>query len=208
MKRPNDHRGVQHRDLGFTLVEILVALLVSAVVVVGTMVAFVTVRQVSLEADAVNDVTSEARIFGDTVVRDLRMAAGVEETFGSHMTANDEVILRIPSVNSSGEILDVIGATDEIVLRTFDRVIYYHVYLNGRSTVVRLIVPDARSAREAKAEVFGNFVTGDRYLGAFSSVESATEAAVIHFQLRDADMFLNRTHEMPISGSVRMRNKI
>jgi prepilin-type N-terminal cleavage/methylation domain-containing protein len=194
------------RARGFTLVEIMVAILVSAVVVTGVMAAFVTVRQVSLEANAVTDVTGEARLFSDTVVRDLRMAAGVEDTFNGHMTANDEVILKIPSVNSAGEILDVISATDEIHFKTFDRVIYYHVTMDGRSTVVREVVPDAQSARQARAEIFGNLVTGDQYLGAFSTVDSATGASVLHFQLRDTDSFYNRTHEMPISGSVRLRN--
>jgi hypothetical protein len=78
--------------------------------------------------------------------------------------------------------------------------------MDGRSTVVREVVPDAKSARIAKAEIFGNLVTGDQYLGAFSPVTSATETAVLHFQLRDTDTFYNKTHEMPISGSVRLRN--
>lgn len=95
----------------------------------------------------------------------------------------------------------------DVLCAGIDHVLYYHVYAYDKSYLVREVIPHPASARSAEIKVFGDFVTNNAYQGVFGSISGSTEPSIIHFQFKDTAYFRDNTFEMPISGSVRMRNK-
>lgn len=112
----NTRRG-RGPALGFTLVELMVAAAISALVVAGMVTLFVTQRAALSAMQQLNEVSQNVRTASDQVVTDLRNAGyGAPRTsISSWITWVSGITGRVTVVQGSGsnsDILHIVGALD------------------------------------------------------------------------------------------------
>lgn len=123
------------RCKGFTLVEIQIAMLIGVILFIATFSIYIMYSKTFTAGSIVLDVYSNSRIAIALMARDIRCASQVEASNGSYVTTDSCIVLKVPSVDSSG---NTIGAKyDEIIYR-----------LQGTS-LYRIVVPSSYSARHA-----------------------------------------------------------
>lgn len=182
---------------GMSLVEMLVAVTVSAVIAAGTIATYVYCLRVTGDAFRFNQVDGEARRVSDVISRDLRQARGLDATFVSeadtYTTGSTQLIIRIPSIDDDGAIIDIDNE--------FDHVVYLPEPPNlehDTTITVRLVYPGASSSRQSSRTEVGR--------GMFSFKEDL-RVYVVHYQFVADRQWRDKTYEMPISGSTRLRNQ-
>jgi type IV pilus assembly protein PilW len=82
----NDRRGVANHK-GFTLVEVLIAMLIGAVILAAVMTSFQSQHNTYLAQDQVVEMQQNARVAMDMLVRDIRSAGYDPNNLGAGITA-------------------------------------------------------------------------------------------------------------------------
>lgn len=182
-----------------TLLEVAIASTISMVVSVGAISAMVLVQRNTVQAFWLNQATREARTLSDLVARDLRGALAIEASFEEFSSDGNTLILRVPSIDENGDFVDLEN--------DYDRIIYFASGTNG-SDLVREVRPGRTSDRLATNELMGSIIEGSNTIGTFAETPNALGAFVIHYQFTASQTIGERTFEIPISGSVRLRNKV
>lgn len=182
-----------------TLVELLVASGISAIIGLSSTSLFVHSAKVTRHASLFNQVTGEASLISETIASDVRHAASLEYSLDSFVASDKTLILKIPSIDSDENVIDVEN--------TFDYIIYHPGETADSNVVVREVRPHASSSRLQESKVLGFDVRRSGYTGTFLIKPDALGAYVVHFRLTPSRSFQDNTYEMPISGSVRLRNK-
>lgn len=192
---------------GYTFVETMIAVGVSTMVIASTISIFVMIERVAFESGRINKINNEARMFSDFVSRDLRMANRLADRYDIYSVTEGSLIMKVPSIDANEYILDVLSATDEIILHTFDYIVYFRDERDNPDVVIREVFPNPASARTRQSTLFGNYVSGNSYTGTFDVLPNALGAFVVYYQFMDTHHFQDNVYEMPISGSIRLRNK-
>jgi hypothetical protein len=180
-----------------TLVEAMISASLGAIVALGTISAMVIVQRGTLETFWLNESSRQSRIIADLVAKDLRGAIEIESAFDTFTAGDDTIILKVPSIDSDENIIDLDT--------TFDRIIYHPG--GDSSVIVREVHPDANSSRIETHEVIGNIVSEPTYQGTFATHPNALGAYVVHYQFTASKTIRGKTFKVPVSGSVRLRNK-
>lgn len=181
-----------------TLVEVLISVSLSTLITVGLIGTFILLNRDLLAQFAMNRVVHEARLVADHFARDLRAASDVVDTYDTYTTSDTTVIMRVPAVDASEAMID--GVFDHII---------YDVRVVGSSQVLYRVVDAAPSSTRVDEEVvIGGGLTGSRIRGTFASHPDALGAFVIHYQFTASFAYRDEVHEIPISGSVRLRNNL
>ena len=183
----------------FTLMEIMVASSLSLIVAAESIGVMIYVMQATTKAHHLNQTAKEARLVSDLLARDIRGAAGLQAGYQGFSAGEDTLILRVPSIDDNEDVIDPENA--------FDRIIY-HPGGEGLPVLVREVIPNASSSRGAETKVIGNLMTGKSFKGTFATMPDALGAYVIHYQLSVTTTFRGQPLEMPVSGSVRFRNRL
>ena len=182
---------------GMTLIELMIAMSISSVMAVGAVTSMVIVQRGAIEAFWLHESHRESRMISDLIARDIRGAVGLDSDFNSFTTGAGTIILRMPSINSDGDIIDIEN--------DFDRVVYYPK-TGEISVLVREVIPGPGSSRSSTTDVIGNIVTGRDFHGTFATMPDALGAFVVHYQFTASRTLGDKTFEVPVSGSVRLRN--
>lgn len=182
-----------------TLTELVIAMAISVVVVMGTMAFYVIATRLTLHALQFNRIHNEASLLADTLARDIRHAGGIDTSFQSFQSSNHTLILKLPAIDSNMNIIDINN--------DFDRVVYHPSDVNS-SILVREVIPDPSSSRLAESKIFGDILSGVAYMGTFLVKPDPLGAYVIHYRFKAQRTFQDETFEMPLSGSLRLRNKV
>lgn len=192
---------------GFTMIESLIAMAISGMAIAGAFSVFIMAQRITYENDHINRVDNEARLFSDTVSKDIRQAAGLLAVYGIYNVTDGHLILKVPAIDAGEFILDYVDPayTGDIV--TFDYVVYYPNQYGDLSVIVREVFPDPASARERSTRVFGNIVKLNSFFGNFATVEDALGAFVLRYNFLDTLQFQAKEYRQPVTGSVRLRNK-
>lgn len=193
------------RDRGFTLLEVLFAAGISSVVVMAVVTSFVIAQRTTMQSFWQGQVYADARTTVDNLVRDIRGAIEVESSFThsasgvTYTTGDDTIILKLPAIDASEYIIDVES--------TFDRIVY-SMSDSDPPVLLRRILPDDLSGRPQTTEVIGDLVNGFGYTGSFSTKPDPLGAFVLHYELKaQRTTGILGDFEMPLSGSVRLRNR-
>jgi len=161
-------------NAGSTLVEALFAAVIGAAIMGMVMILQVGAQHNMVMGLSAAEINSDARLAMDRIVRDVRWATQLEtvRTIGgtTYLTGDDELILKIPAVDVSGDIID-----DE-----FDYVVYT-LDTTDPSRLRKIIDPDSDSSRDSMNQIIAKNIssfslsslgTGLSSVGSFSAVDA------------------------------------
>jgi len=188
---------------GFTLVEVMFSTVIGVIILGMVMILYVGVNNSMTMGLALMEINSDGRLAMDRIVRDVRWATQVVTsrtvTSTNYVTGDDELIIEIPSIDSSG---DVIASTYDYVIYTLDA---------SDSTRLRKIVdPDVSSNRNSLDQIIAENInsfalssggTALGSVGSLSSVSSLEIALIVNKQ-----PLLNKTVTETINSDVELRN--
>lgn len=120
---------------GFTLVEIQVAVLIALMVFIATFSLYIIYSKMFTTGSAILDVYANSRTAAALISRDIRWAAQVQASYGSYTTTDSSIVLKVPSIDSAGNIINA----------KYDQIIYK---LQG-TDLYRIVAPYASSSRPA-----------------------------------------------------------
>jgi len=187
---------------GFTLVELTVVVALMAVIMLILMSLYVTGQQFLMTESARNDVIRDNRYVFDWISRDIKGAVQVVSSWDAYTTSSNCLILRIPSVDSSGLIIDIENELDYIIYR-----------LNSEHPNKLERVVDAKdgvssrvdSTRVLATRVNSFLLSSDGV--ELSSVADLTQVASIDIAMTTKQNRLGRDFQQTLDSTVKLRNK-
>lgn len=187
---------------GFTLVELTVVVALMAVIMLILMSLYVTGQQFLITESARNDVIRDNRYVFDWISRDIKGAVQVVSSWDAYTTSSNCLILRIPSVDSSGLIVDIENELDYIIYR-----------LNSEHPNKLERVVDAKdgvssrvdSTRVLATRVNSFLLSSDGV--ELSSVADLTQVASIDIAMTTKQNRLGRDFQQTLDSTVKLRNK-
>ncbi|MDP8248001.1 MAG: prepilin-type N-terminal cleavage/methylation domain-containing protein [Candidatus Tritonobacter lacicola] len=109
--------GRPGRRGGFTLVEVLVASSLAAVAAGVIFSGFISMQKNFIAGNSYIDIHRDARMAMDWLAKDIRWAIELEPSHGAYATSNNCIVLRVPSVDSAGNVIDVENDHDFIIFK-------------------------------------------------------------------------------------------
>jgi type II secretory pathway pseudopilin PulG len=132
---------------GFSLAEVLVTLLLSISVIGSVTSVYFSQQRSFLVATSFLDVRNDARQAMEHMVRDIRWAVDLVPSKGSYVTGGSCIVLKVPSINDEGDVIDIESNFD-----------YFVYQLNG-SDLERIVTDvDASSVRTNGSSTVANNV--------------------------------------------------
>jgi len=120
---------------GFSLTEFLIIILITIIALAIAIMLYTSVnRDYKVLISYLNSFV-KARETVDKISKDCRMAIRIMDNYGAYTTSDDCLILKVPSIDTSGDIVDV----DE----EFD----YIVYRINNGDLWKTVIPGSNSAR-------------------------------------------------------------
>jgi len=187
---------------GFTLVELTVVVALMALIMLILMSLYVTGQQFLMTESARIDVIRDNRYVFDWISRDIKGAVQVVSSWDAYTTSSNCLILRIPSVDSSGLIVDIENELDYIIYR-----------LNSEHPNKLERVVDAKdgvssrvdSTRVLATRVNSFLLSSDGV--ELSSVADLTQVASIDITVTTKQNRLGRDFQQTLDSTVKLRNK-
>ncbi|GAH88782.1 unnamed protein product, partial [marine sediment metagenome] len=102
---------------GFTLIELLVIVAIGSFMVLAMLSLYVAGQKYFMTGSARTDVLRDNRQVLNWVSRDLKEGIQVLPSWDVYTTSTDCLILQVPSLDSSGLIIDIDNQSDYIVYR-------------------------------------------------------------------------------------------
>lgn len=127
---------------GFTIVELSVAILIVMLAMGIALQALVSMNKDYRILVAYVVSLIKGREIIDRISKDCRMAVRVMDNYATYTTTDSSFILKVPSVDSPGNIIDVNNEFDYIIYR-----------LEG-ADLWKIVIPGSKSARSAQSSVF------------------------------------------------------
>lgn len=133
------------RNKAFTLIEILVSLSIMFLVLISSMSLYIYYWHTFSIGNTMLDVYSSSRLAMEWIGRDIRQAAQVVPNHGAYTTNNNVIVLQVPAVDAS----------DNIIGSHYDYIIYQLV----GSDLKRIVVKDALSSRSNETRLVARYCT-------------------------------------------------
>lgn len=102
---------------GLTLVELLVVLALSALIILALVTLYTSGQRYFINQDAQAKVLREGRYVLDWIARDIKEAVQVVPSWNGYTTSTSCLVLKVPSVDENGLILDIQNHFDYIIYR-------------------------------------------------------------------------------------------
>lgn len=187
---------------GFTLVELTVVVALMALIMLILMSLYVTGQQFLMTESARNDVIRDNRYVFDWISRDIKGAVQVVSSWDAYTTSSNCLILRIPSVDSSGLIVDIENELDHIIYRLnsehpnkLERVVDAKDGVSSRVDSTRVLATRVNSFLLSSNGV------------ELSSVADLTQVASIDIVVTTKQNRLGRDFQQTLDSTVKLRNK-
>lgn len=182
---------------GLSLIELLIAMsfigVLSAVVATVYVTGFNTYRQEL----ASSTVQSNAQTILDALITDARNGVLIEPTYDSFTTGADTIIIRIPAIDASQNIL--YSGSDMI----FDRIIYYY----SGNEIHKVTFADPLSSRFPKNGIDSVLDKNILVLN-FTYEPDPTAPTLVTATISSEVQAGNRTRSITLTGQARLRNHI
>ena len=185
-----------------TLVELIVVVALVALIMLILMSLYVTGQQYLMTESARNDVIRDNKYVFDWIARDIKGAIQVVSSWDTHTTSSSCLILRVPSVDSNGLIMDIENEFDYIIYR-----------LNSEHPNKLERIVDAKDGVSSR-------VDGTRFLATkvnsfllssegveLSAVSDLTQVASIDIAVTTKQNRLGRDYQQTLESTVKLRNK-
>lgn len=187
---------------GFTLVELTVVVALMSLIMLILMSLYVTGQQFLMTESARNDVIRDNRYVFDWISRDIKGAVQVVSSWDAYTTSSNCLILRIPSVDSSGLIVDIENELDHIIYRLnsehpnkLERVVDAKDGVSSRVDSTRVLATRVNSFLLSSNGV------------ELSSVADLTQVASIDIVVTTKQNRLGRDFQQTLDSTVKLRNK-
>lgn len=182
---------------GLTLIELLITISLIGMILIVITSVYLTGFRTFREELASSTVQSNAQTILDAIVLDAKNGMLIEPAYDIYTTSADTIIIRVPAVNASREIL--YDGTDMF----YDRVIYY--YKNNEIHKVTFANPNSiRYKNNGKDSALDKNVLSM----SFGYDPDPTTATLVRVNLSSVIKVGNRDKEITISGEARLRNHI
>jgi len=190
------------KNKGFTLIELQVASFVSMVVLLAILTLYVFALRSFTTGDALLDVYANSRNAIGWMMKDIRCAKQVIASHGAYTTTDSSIVLMVPSIDSSGNVISP----------CYDYITYR---LQG-SDMYRIVEKDPASARLAENRIIAKycsslvFSSGGNTLSSIGNLSTINTVA-IYLPLNKATISLAGgniiNQSITPTTTVRLRNK-
>ena len=144
-------KQLKRRD-GFTLVEVLIAATLTTIVLGMALTMYISQQRNFLVGNEYIDIHQDARLAMDWLANDIRWGIAVESSYGGYSTSNSCIVLKVPSIDSSGDVVDINSDFDYIIYRlagsnpaSLKRRVYPKTGVSSRPSEDRLIAENIGS---------------------------------------------------------------
>lgn len=198
-----DKKSHKPKPKGLTLIELLITMALVSLVVTALLSLYSAGQEYFINGSSRADVLRDVRYVQTWISRDIKEAVQVLPSWDAYTASDSCLILRIPSVDGSGYIIDIENDFDHVIYRI-------HPQISGR--LERII--DAKDGVSSRTD-------GSRFLatriGSFQlSSEGVSLSAVADFgQVSSIDIsltarkdVLGRPYEETLQTGVMLRNKM
>jgi Tfp pilus assembly protein PilW len=132
---------------GFSLLESLIAMFIMTLMIVAILSLYSKGQQIFINENALADAIEESRFPLTWITRDVKTATAIEASWGAYTTSDTTLVLRIPSVDANGLIIDLATHWDRVI------------YLVANSRLVRILdAKDGVSARLDRTKILADGV--------------------------------------------------
>jgi type II secretory pathway component PulJ len=193
---------IVHSHKGVSLAELLAALSIAIVLAASILSLYIFAQRVFVHGETFYEVHGDVRMALEWMSRDIRWATRPINSRSSYATNTDELILEVPSVDSSGDVIDI--------ETTFDYIIYH---LDGADppNLQRTVDADTASSRSDETRTVANnvdslnFSSGGSLLGSIGDVTPLTEIVI---DISTSKFVIDAwTHDESRSTAVELRNQ-
>lgn len=105
---------------GFGLLEALIAMTILTLMVGAILSLYTKGQQTFINESAQADAIEQSRYPLAWITRDVKMSTGIEASWGGYATSADTLILKVPSVDANGLIIDLEVNWDRVIYRIQD----------------------------------------------------------------------------------------
>jgi prepilin-type N-terminal cleavage/methylation domain-containing protein len=102
---------------GFSLMESLISLTILALMFGAILSLYTHGQKTFINESAQAEAIEQSRYPLAWITRDVKMAAAIEASWGSYATSADTLILKVPSVDANGIIIDLAAHSDRVIYR-------------------------------------------------------------------------------------------
>ena len=188
------------RPRGFTLIEMLIGLAIISLLIVALLSFYSKGQQQFMNQNIQSDVLEKSRYPLALIARDVKSAVQVAATWGSYTTSSNTLVLEVPSVDSSGLIIDVNSQRDYVIYRVFERKLQ-RIYDAKEGVSARI-----DGSRNLADDITGLSITYYDPSDNTLSSNFAT-AASVRVSLSTARKGFRRTFQESMNSKFKLRNK-
>ncbi len=102
---------------GFSVLEALIALTILTLMVGAILSIYSKGQQTFINESAQADAIEESRFPLAWITRDVKMSTAIDLSWGTYITSSNTLILKVPSIDANGLIIDVETYQDRIIYR-------------------------------------------------------------------------------------------
>lgn len=187
---------------GASLIELLIVIAISALIVLALLSLYSAGQRYFVIQSAKADTIEDSRNPLTWITRDIRETVQVVSTYDAYSTSANCLVLQVPSIDETGEIIDIDSHFDYIIYRrnpeTPDR-------------LERIVDADDASARTDRTKLLAYNVNSFSLLffdsdGADTSA-NVSESATVGISLTSRKDGLGRTFQETFNTQIKLRNK-
>lgn len=191
------------KSKGLTLIELLIVTCIVSVIILALLGLYALGQKYFLSESARADVLRDSRHVLNWVSRDIKEGIEVLSSYDTHNASDDCLILKVPSVDSSGLIIDVENDFDYIIYclnpsysNRLERIIDANDGVSSRNDSTRTITDKVGSLAFSSGGV------------ALSSVSDFSQIFSVNIALTTRQTWMGKSYQETLNTLVKLRNKI
>ncbi len=196
-------RTQRPRPKGLTLVELLVAMALVSLLMTALLALYSAGQRYFLSESVRLEELRDVRHVQNWMIRDIKEAAQVLPTWDVYTASDSCLILLVPSVDASGDIIDIENDFDYVVYRLNPQI---------PSRLERIMdAKDGVSARSDSSRWMSTKVSSFLLSseGAnLSAVADFSQVAIVDISLTTRQILMGRTYQETLQTGVMLRNKL
>ena len=182
---------------GFSLSELLIALFIVVITITLSIQVFISLNYNYQAITTYLTSYVKGRQAIDIISKDCRIAIRIPDSFGGYTTATDCLILKVPSIDSSRNIIDINNDFDHIIYRL------------DNGDLWKTVIPGTGSAREAQNKIIEKSIesftaSSDGVL--LSGILHKSSITHVTIAISVAEIFRGKTYRIAPGTTVKLMN--